>query len=172
MFNESEHCRGICTRPAVWKDSLPHGGRPWSFAGRPNRAPNVSCKGPAVESTRSAYRRDIGRAHWPSLDRWRDVSYAELMTCPDLTREDIRACVAFAVDCERRLVRSADSEAGPRKVIWLALGNCAASQIGRRLRSHRDEIEGFATGPDTTQLVIEPGQGAGMSCGTPSRLPT
>ena len=51
----------------------------------------------------------------------------------------------------------------PPKVIWLALGNCSTSEIERRLRSHRDEIETFATEPDTTLLVIEPGHGAGAS---------
>ena len=51
----------------------------------------------------------------------------------------------------------------PPKVIWLALGNCSTSEIGRRLRSHRDEIEAFATEPDTTPLLIEPGQGASVS---------
>ena len=49
------------------------------------------------------------------------------------------------------------------KVIWLALGNCSTSEIERRLRSHRDEIETFVVEPDTTLLVIEPGQGAGVS---------
>ena len=51
----------------------------------------------------------------------------------------------------------------PPKVIWLALGNCSTSEIERRLRGHRDEIETFATEPDTTLLVIEPSQGAGAS---------
>ena len=51
----------------------------------------------------------------------------------------------------------------PPKVIWLALGNCSTSEIERRLRGHRDEIETFATEPDTTLLVIEPSQGAGVS---------
>ena len=51
----------------------------------------------------------------------------------------------------------------PPKVIWLALGNCSTSEIERRLRGHRDEIETFATEPDTTLLVIEPGHGAGAS---------
>ena len=51
----------------------------------------------------------------------------------------------------------------PPKVIWLALGNCSTSEIERRLRNHRDEIETFAAEPDTTLLVIEPGQGAGVS---------
>ena len=51
----------------------------------------------------------------------------------------------------------------PPKVIWLALGNSSTSEIERGLRSHRDEIETFATEPDTTLLLIEPGQGAGVS---------
>ena len=33
---------------------------------------------------------------------------------PDLTCEDIRACLAFVADRERRLVGSADGEAAPR----------------------------------------------------------
>ncbi len=51
----------------------------------------------------------------------------------------------------------------PPKVIWLALGNCSTSEIERRLRGHRDEIETFATDPDATLLVIEPGQDVGAS---------
>ncbi len=43
----------------------------------------------------------------------------------------------------------------PPKVIWLALGNCSASEIERRLRLHRGQIEEFASEPDTTLLVIE-----------------
>ena len=44
----------------------------------------------------------------------------------------------------------------PPKVIWLVLGNCATSEIERRLRGHRDEIETFTAEPGTTLLVIEP----------------
>ena len=51
----------------------------------------------------------------------------------------------------------------PPKVIWLALGNCSTSDIERRLRHHRQEIERFVTEPDTTLLVIEPGQGTGAT---------
>ena len=51
----------------------------------------------------------------------------------------------------------------PPKVIWMALGNCSTSEIERRLRSHRQEIETFVTEPDTTLLVIEPGQGTGAT---------
>ena len=51
----------------------------------------------------------------------------------------------------------------PPKVIWLALGNCSTSEIERRLRRHRQEVETFVTEPDTTLLVIEPGQGAGAT---------
>ena len=51
----------------------------------------------------------------------------------------------------------------PPKVIWLALGNCSTCEIDRRLRDHREDIEAFATEPDTTLLVIEPGHGAGAS---------
>ena len=46
----------------------------------------------------------------------------------------------------------------PPKVIWLAVGNCSTIAIERRLRVHREEIEAFATEPDTTLLVIEPEQ--------------
>ena len=49
----------------------------------------------------------------------------------------------------------------PPKVIWLAVGNCSTSEIERRLRGHREEIEAFATEPDTTLLVIESDDGAG-----------
>ena len=38
-------------------------------------------------------------------------------------------------------------------------GNCSTSEIERRLRGHHQEIEAFVTEPDTTLLVIEPGQG-------------
>ena len=51
----------------------------------------------------------------------------------------------------------------PPKVIWLALGNRSTSEIERRLRRHRQEIETFVTEPDTTLLVIEPGQGNGAA---------
>ena len=51
----------------------------------------------------------------------------------------------------------------PPKVIWLALGNCSTSEIERRLRGHRQEIETFVSEPDATLLVIEPGQGAGAT---------
>ncbi len=51
----------------------------------------------------------------------------------------------------------------PPKVIWLALGNCSTSEIERRLRRHRDEIEAFTTEPDATLLVIEPGQSVGAT---------
>ena len=51
----------------------------------------------------------------------------------------------------------------PPKVIWLALGNSSTSEIERRLRGHRDEIEMFASEPDTTLLVTEPSHGAGAS---------
>ena len=51
----------------------------------------------------------------------------------------------------------------PPKVIWLALGKCSTSEIERRLRGDRDEIETFATEPDTTLLVIERDWGAGAS---------
>ena len=49
----------------------------------------------------------------------------------------------------------------PPKVIWLAVGNCSTSEIERRPRGHREEIEAFAVEPDATLLVIELGQGAG-----------
>ncbi len=52
---------------------------------------------------------------------------------------------------------------GAPKVIWLALGNCSTSDIERRLRRHRQEIETFITEPDATLLVIEPGQGNGAT---------
>ena len=51
----------------------------------------------------------------------------------------------------------------PPKVILLVLGNCSTSEIERRLRRHRQEIETFIAEPDTTLLVIEPGQGAGAT---------
>ena len=51
----------------------------------------------------------------------------------------------------------------PPKVIWLALGNCSTSEIERRLRGLRQEVEMFVTEPDTTLLVIEPGPGTGVS---------
>ena len=51
----------------------------------------------------------------------------------------------------------------PPKVIWLALGNCSTSEIERRLRGHRQELETFVTEPDTTLLVIEPGRGTGAT---------
>ncbi len=51
----------------------------------------------------------------------------------------------------------------PPKVIWLALGNCSTSEIERCLRRHREEIETFASEPDTTLLVIQPTQGGGAS---------
>ncbi len=51
----------------------------------------------------------------------------------------------------------------PPKVIWLALGNCSTSEIERRLRGHRQEIETFATQPEATLLVIEPGRGTGAT---------
>ena len=51
----------------------------------------------------------------------------------------------------------------PPKVIRLALGNCSTSEIERRLRGHRQEIEAFVTEPDATLLVIEPGQRTGAT---------
>ena len=51
----------------------------------------------------------------------------------------------------------------PPKVIWLALGNCSTGEIERRLRGCHEEIETFVVEPDTMLLVIEPGQGAGVS---------
>jgi len=51
----------------------------------------------------------------------------------------------------------------PPKVIWLVLGNCSTSEIERRLRGHRQEIETFIAEPDTTLLVIEPDQSTGAT---------
>ena len=47
------------------------------------------------------------------------------------------------------------------KVIWLAVGNCSTTAIEQRLRGYHEEIEAFATEPDTTLLVIEPGHKVG-----------
>ena len=58
----------------------------------------------------------------------------------------------------------------PPRVIRLALGNCSTSEIERRLRGHRDEIEMFASEPDTTLLVIEPSQGGGRVVAAPDQF--
>ena len=59
----------------------------------------------------------------------------------------------------------------PPKVIWLALGNCSTSEIERRLRRHRQEIETFVTEPDTTLLVIARPTVVARRRGTPIRSP-
>lgn len=45
----------------------------------------------------------------------------------------------------------------------MAVGNCSTSEIERHVRGHRDAIETFATEPDMSLLVIEPGRSTGMS---------
>ena len=100
-------------------------------------------------------------------DIWTDVAHVRAV---GLAAADDSAIWAYARQHGFTIVSKDGDFSGrsslygaPPKVIWLALGNCSTGEIGRRLRSHRDEIEAFASEPDTTLLVIEPGQGAGVS---------
>ena len=100
-------------------------------------------------------------------DVWTDVVHVRAV---GLAAADDSAVWAYATQHGFTIVSKDGDFSGrsslygaPPKVIWLALGNCSTSEIERRLRSHRDEIETFTTEPDTTLLVIEPGPGTGVS---------
>lgn len=47
----------------------------------------------------------------------------------------------------------------PPKVIWLTVGNCSTAEVEQCLRMRREEIETFASEPDTALLVIGPYRG-------------
>ena len=100
-------------------------------------------------------------------DIWTDVVHVRAV---GLEASDDSAVWAYARQHDLTIVSKDGDFSGrsslfgaPPKVIWLALGNCSTSEIERRLRGHHEEIEAFATEPDTALLVVEPSHGAGTS---------
>ena len=100
-------------------------------------------------------------------DIWTDVAHVRAV---GLAAADDSAVWAYARQHGFTIVSKDGDFSGrsslfgaPPKVIWLALGNCSTGEIERRLRGHHEEIKMFVAEPDTTLLVIEPGQGAGAS---------